>query len=207
MDKLIAGLFIILSTSLYGQDEIAKELLDGLSETSKSHNNISLEFILTIENKSQDISIIQVGNLVLSKEKFQLTMDNQTIINNGKIQWIYLPEINEVQIMENDPKNMMSPNKLFNIYEEEYKYNYVGSNFKEGKHLEFIDLFPKESQEFMKINIAVDIAKNQLDRITIHDKNGGKYKYVITSYKTNTVLKPFVFDSTDFPDVEVIDLR
>ena len=59
----------------------------------------------------------------------------------------------------------------------------------------------------MKINVAIDIKRNQLHRITVHDKNGGTYKYIVTSYKTNTILKPFVFNSTEFPDIEIIDLR
>ena len=59
----------------------------------------------------------------------------------------------------------------------------------------------------MQINIAVDAANNQLQRITIHDKNGGTYSYVVKSFKSNTVIKPILFKSSDFPGVEVIDLR
>jgi outer membrane lipoprotein-sorting protein len=116
--------------------------------------------------------------------------------------------MNEVQIMEHDPEDqMMSPNKLFTIYEEGYKYTYVGAEAEKGKRLQIIDLFPKESGAFMKVTLAVDAAKNQLHKITMHDKNGGTYAYLVTNFKSNTAIAPFIFNTVDYPGVEAIDLR
>jgi outer membrane lipoprotein-sorting protein len=135
-------------------------------------------------------------------------MDGQTIINNGEIQWIYLTDMNEVQIMEHNPEDgMMSPNKLFTIYEKGYKYTYIGAEAEKGKRLHLIDLFPEESGSFMKVSLAIDAVKNQLYKITMHDKNGGTYTYLISSFSSNNTIKPFTFNAADFPGVEVIDLR
>jgi len=54
---------------------------------------------------------------------------------------------------------------------------------------------------------AVDAAKNQLHKITILDKNGGTYSYLVTSFESNTAIAPFIFNTVDYPGVEVIDLR
>ena len=44
---------------------------------------------------------------------FEIIMNNQIIINDGESQWIYLADINEVQIIENDTtENIISPNKI-----------------------------------------------------------------------------------------------
>ena len=168
-----------------------------------------LDFDFILENKSQNIHEKQTGILELQKDKFRLVIANQTIINDGKNQWVYLTDMNEVQIMEHDPEDdMMSPNKLFTIYEEDYKYTYVGPESENGKRLQIIDLFPKESSPFIKITLAVDGAKHELNKITILDKNGGAYTYKITTFTTNsTNLAPFTFNLSDYPDVEVIDLR
>lgn len=208
MRILTTILLIIFSTTIFAQDQVAKEVLDKLSATTKSYKNMTIEFDFILENKSQNIKEQQQGTLVLEGKKFQLIMDNQIIINDGESQWIYLTDMNEVQIIKHDPKDeMMNPNKLFTIYESGYKYTYVGANSEKGKRLQIIDLFPKASREFMKINIAVDAANNQLQRITIHDKNGGTYSYVVKSFKSNTAIKPILFKASDFPGVEVIDLR
>jgi len=208
MNKVFTILLIALSTILFAQDQVAKDVLDKLSATTKSYENMTIGFDFILENTSQNIKETQKGILILEDDNFRLEMAAQTIINDGEIQWIYLADMNEVQIMEHDPEDdMMSPNKLFTVYEKGYKYTYVGAEAEKGKRLQIIDLFPEESGAFIKVTLAVDAAKNQLHKITMHDKNGGTYTYLITSFSSNNTVKTFTFNSTDFPGVEVIDLR
>ena len=208
MTKLFTTLLIALGTTLFAQDQVAKDVLDRLSATTKSYKNMTVGFDFIFENKNQNINEKQKGILVLQEEMFRLEMEEQIIINDGESQWIYLADMNEVQIMEHDPEEqMMSPNKLFTIYEEGYKYIYVGAEAEKGKRLQIIDLFPEESGAFIKVTLAVDAAKNQLHKITMHDKNGGTYAYLVTSFKSNTAIAPFIFKTVDYPGVEAIDLR
>tara|TARA_B110001454_G_scaffold204420_1_gene213170 strand:- start:23 stop:649 length:627 start_codon:yes stop_codon:yes gene_type:complete len=208
MNKIFTILLIALSSTLFAQDQVAKDVLDKLSTTTKSYKNMTIGFDFIFENTSQNIKETQKGILILEADNFRLEMDAQTVINNGESQWVYLADMNEVQIMEHDPEDdMMSPNKLFTIYEKGYKYTYVGAEAEKGKRLQIIDLFPEESSAFIKISLAVDAAKNQLHKITIHDKNGGTYTYLIAEFSSNTTIKPFTFNAADFPGVEVIDLR
>ena len=208
MTKLLTTLLIAFSTTLFAQDQLAKDVLDRLSTTTKSYKNMTIDFDFIFENKNQNINENQKGILVLQEEMFRLEMEEQIIINDGESQWIYLADMNEVQIIEHDPEEeMMSPNKLFTIYEEGYKYSYVRAQSEKGKRLQIIDLFPKESGAFMKVTLAVDAAKNQLYKITLLDKNGGTYTYLVTSFKSNTAVVPFIFNTVDYPGVEAIDLR
>jgi len=208
MNKLFTILLIALSSTLFAQDQVAKDVLDKLSTTTKSYKNMTIGFDFIFENTSQNIKETQKGILILEADNFRLEMDAQTIINDGKSQWVYLADMNEVQIMEHDPEDdIMSPNKLFTIYEKGYKYTYVGAEAEKGNRLQIIDLFPEESGAFIKVTLAVDAAKNQLHKITMHDKNGGTYTYLITAFSSNTTVKPFTFNAADFPGVEVIDLR
>jgi len=205
MRKFIIIALIVLSNSILAQDQIAKKILDRLHTSMKSYKNTTINFDFILENKNQNIKDTQTGTLILEGEKFQLIMDNQTIINNGQTQWVYLANMNEVQIIQhNIEDDMMNLNKIFSIYKDDYKYTYVGN---EKKHLQIINIYPKKSNEFIKINIAVDSITNQLKRIVIHDKNGGTYTYLVKSFTINTNIKPFIFDIANFPGVEVIDLR
>ena len=207
MNKITTILLLAISSTLFAQDQVAKEALDKLRTTTNSYKNMTIAFDFIIENKSQNIKETQQGILVLQEDNFRLEMDAQTIINDGESQWVYLADMNEVQIMEHDPEEEMTPNKLFTIYENGYKYTYVGASSEKGKRLQLIDLFPEESGEFMKINIAIDAAKNEIYRIRMHDKNGGTYTYLVNSFKSNTTIKPFYFDTVKQQGVEVIDLR
>ena len=207
MNKITTILLLAISSTLFAQDPVAKEVLDKLRATTNSYKNMTVAFDFIIENKSQNIKETQQGILVLQEDNFRLEMDAQTIINDGESQWVYLADMNEVQIMEHDPEEEMTPNKLFTIYENGYKYTYVGASSVKGKRLQLIDLFPEESGEFMKINIAIDAAKNEIYRIRMHDKNGGTYTYLVNSFKSNTAIKPFYFNNEKHQGVEVIDLR
>ena len=209
MKKLIIIFLItIFNTMLVAQNDLAKNILDQLSLTTKSYKNITIKFNFTFINESQNIKENQKGKLILNNNNFRLEMNDQTIINNGETQWIFLNDLNEVQIMEHDPEDdTMNPNKIFSIYEDDYKYNYIELKSEDEKKIHLIDLFPKKSNEFIKINIAVNADKNQLERIKIYDKNGGNYTYSITSFITNTNIEPFIFNINEFPDIEIIDLR
>jgi len=115
MNKLLVVL-ILFTTNIYAQDEIAKSLLEKLSANAKNYDNIYIEFDLMIENKNQNISEKQEGIIEIAKEKFRLKIEDQFIVNNGESQWIYLVDMNEVQIINNSDLNeLMNPINIFTI--------------------------------------------------------------------------------------------
>ena len=190
----------------FGQDDKANDILKQLSENTRSYETMDVDFDFNFVNLSQDINEAQKGNIKIHKNKFRLNLNQQLIISDDSTQWIFLKESNELQIMEYDSEDdMLSPNKLFTIYENGYKSNYVETT--ESNHI--IDLFPIESNEFKNIQIQVDINKIQLKKIILFDKNGGSFSYVITRFETNNDLasKLFKFNVEDYNDVEIIDLR
>jgi len=209
MNKEITLLFILFSTLLTAQDNSAREILNKLSDTHKSYNNITITYNLNYENEDLYINEKQSGTLFIADDKFLVEMDNQTIINNGEIQWIYLSDMNEVQIIKYESEDeMMTPKSLFTIYERISKYKYIGVKLEDKKRLDIIELFPEESSMFIKVKLVVNTKENQLHNIILFDKSGGTYNYLITSFKSNSKQIPlFIFNTEDYPDVEVIDLR
>jgi len=208
--RKIFTIILLITNTFYcqSQDKVAKDILEKISSVTKSYENIKIEFNFLMTNKTHNINEYQEGILELEKNKFRITMDDQIIINDGAIQWIYLKESNELQITENDPEeNTMNPHDIFTIYEKGYKYKYIGKKSIDNNNYDVIDLFPKESINFTKITLIINTIKNQLKEIQIQDKNGGTYKYVIKNLMPNTNLSPFKFNQEDFPDIDIIDLR
>ena len=122
---------------------------------------------------------------------------------------IYLKEMNELTIMDYDSEDedALSPNKLFTVYNEDYKNAYVQAKSINGERIHIIDLFPKESGPIMKIRLTINALKNQISILALYDKTGGVYTYNIKSFKADLDVIPFNFDATNYPEVEVIDLR
>ena len=208
MNKIITLLLLVLTFSISAQNQLAKEVLDKLSSTTESYENMSIDFEFIFENKSQEIRETQNGKIILENDNFKLELDNQIIFNDGETQWIYNSDINELQIIEHDSEDeMMNPDKLFKIYEKDYKYTYIGAESKNGERLHVIDLFPEESNSFMKITLYINVIKNQLDKLILFDKNGGTYSYIINTFKSNSLTEPLDFNIDQYSDIEIIDLR
>lgn len=209
MRKIITSFLsiCIILTNAIGQDKLATDILAKLSETTKIYSSISIEFDHIFTNKSAGINEKSRGKLDLKGENFRIDMPQQLIINNGTTHWIYLKGMNEVQIMDYDLEDDISPNKLFTVYDEDYRSAYVEVKSVNGARMHIIDLFPKESGPIMKTRLTINALKSQISILALYDKNGGIYTYNIKSFKTNQELPPFYFNTTNYPDVEVIDLR
>ena len=162
MYKLIVIILITCLNSIQAQGQNAKEILEKrLAETTKSYKNITINFDFTYNINSDEV---ESGSLTLQEDKFIIDMFDQTIINNGETQWIHLREVNEVQIMDNNPENeVFNPKNILTVYENDFKYEYVDNKLENGQ-LHIINLFPKENREFIKINVEIDDNKNQLKK-------------------------------------------
>ena len=209
MNRLFLSILLIASIfECRSQDQIAKDILDQLSKTTRLYENIRIEFSFELNNKTHNINDIQNGVLELEKNKFRILMQDQIIVNDGATQWLYLKESNELQITENDPEeNTMNPNEIFTIYEKGYKYQYIGKKNIDGKEYDIIDLFTEESSNFIKTTLTINSSKNQIKKISMQDKNGGTYDYFINKFESNITLDKFEFESEKYSEIEIIDLR
>lgn len=205
-NKILIAVFLFSQLISFGQDEKSEKILKDLSANTKSYSYMDVDFDFNFINTSQDINESQKGNIKINQNKFRLDLNQQLIISDDSIQWIYLKESNELQIMEYDSQDeMISPNKLFTIYENGYKSQYI--ELKENNHI--IDLFPIESNEFKNIQLHIDQDKIQLKKIILFDKNGGSFSYSITKLITDKEIdeNAFRFNEANYPDLEIIDLR
>ena len=206
MNKILIIIFSIFQLNSFGQDDKSNEILKQLSANTKSYTFMDVDFDFNFINITQEINENQKGNIKINNNKFRLDLNEQIVISDDSTQWIYLEESNELQIMEFDSEDeMLSPNKLFTIYENGYKNQYI--ELKENNHI--IDLFPVESNEFKNIQLHINKDKIQLNKIILFDKNGGSFSYTITKFITNTNFDDnlFKFNTEEYPDLEIIDLR
>jgi outer membrane lipoprotein-sorting protein len=210
MNKILFFILLILNTECFSQDKQSNEILHQLSINTKSYKNINVDFDFDFKNITQEINEKQKGNIKIKGNKFRLELDQQIIISDDTTQWVYLKESNELQIMEYDSLDeMISPNKLFTIYEEGYKNTYVELKTDSDLSLHIIDLFPIESNSFQKIQLQINSEKIQLHNIILYDKNGGTFNYLITKFTIDTDLDQnlFKFNKEDYPEIQIIDLR
>jgi outer membrane lipoprotein-sorting protein len=223
MKKLF--IYIALSTltavSAFAQkDADAKLILNKLSRQYRSYDAVKTDFTLLVDNPQANIKQTQTGTLISRSRtnKYKVTLYaagsrsvTQDIISDGKNQWTYLKDANEVQLSAADnSEEGFNPARIFTLYESGYKYIYTGQQKIAGKTYQVIDLTPIDSKKtFFKVRLMIDKVKNQLYSAQIFDKNGSKYTYTLRSFTPNykAAESAFTFDKKTYPGVEVVDLR
>ncbi|MDZ4784552.1 MAG: outer membrane lipoprotein carrier protein LolA, partial [bacterium] len=142
---ITAGLLLLIFTSVFAQqakevvDQKAKAILDEVAAKTKAYTSIKTEFessaIKKVSNTETKVSDTQTGTLQLKGEKYKLEIKGQVIICDGKTQWTYIKESNEVQVNnapDPDATDTPSPINIFTLYEKGYKYKFEKEDVSNG---------------------------------------------------------------------------
>ena len=203
MKLFFCFLILISSISNFSNEKIKGEIIDDIVTKISGYKNISIDFDLLYENISLDIQTNKKGKLILENDKFSIDLDEQMIINNGDIQWTYLKDINEVQISNNEITTGVSNlSDLFKISKNDYKILFL----KDEINFYLIELIPKTIKSFIKIQIKFQKQNKEISEIKVFDKEGGKFTYSFR-LKYDLEINSFYFDTSNFPGIEIIDLR
>lgn len=219
--KLKQLFFLLITTTLFAaplsaQNNVqrAKQILDKLSKTYKSHKSIKADFTITTINRDKT-KMSQKGTIWVKKKFFKIAMSDQEIMCDGKTIWTWQKEVNEVQIKNYNPSSReIQPSQLFTIWEQGFNYAWVGVATQGGKKVDEIDLVPKDGKEgkdYSKVKLFVNSATNQMVSATIIKKNGMKTTYTINNQSTKERLtkSDFKMDTKakQKAGAEIVDLR
>lgn len=209
------GVFILLLavltsyTGMAQEDAKAKAILNKLSAKTKAYTTIKAEFQFAMVNKAEGTNESQTGKIQLKGDKYTLSISGQEVISDGKNIWTVLNDAEEVQINEidEDDDESISPNKIFTMYESGFKSKFV----KEENGSQIINLYPKAAEEksYHRIALYINKAKNEMKMIKVYGKDGTTTTYTIKTFLANSSIPDakFTFDKTKYSKFEIIDLR
>ncbi|GAB4254648.1 MAG: hypothetical protein Kow0079_11030 [Vicingaceae bacterium] len=207
--KFIIVAFLLIGNNVNAQDEKAKKILDELSEKTKKYTSIKADFKLNISNKVEKVDEEQTGSIIIKGNKYILNIKGQEVISDGKTMWTIIKDAEEVQIntIDEEDENAISPNKIFSLYEKGFKYQYIDE--KDGKHI--IYLYPNnpKDESYHRITLIINKEKMQIVKAIVYGKDGTNFTYYITSFTPNTNVSDsqFTFDKSKYSGFEIIDLR
>jgi outer membrane lipoprotein carrier protein len=206
-NTLFTSLLVFLTFTLFAQtDPKAQKILDEVSAKTKSYNTIRIEFTYKMENTAQKINESYKGVLVSKGDKYKLTVSGQDVISDGKTVWTYLKDANEVQVNSaDDDENSITLTNLLSTYTKNFKSKLI----KETADQQIIELTPTQKKNFNKVKVVVNKSKKMIETLSIFDKNGSVYSYIVNKMDVNQNFYDnlFTFKPADHPGVEVIDMR
>ncbi len=181
------------------QDAKAESILNKMADTYRKAGGVSLSFGGT-----------QRGKLLLKGDKFYLESGGIRTWFDGKTQWSYVEQNEEVNVSTPTPEELQSinPYALLTSYKKSFNYRYVGEKTRQGKRGQEILLTPKASQDVKSITLNVKENGSPV-YIAIQLHNGKKQEFQISSYQTGVNLPDatFRFNKQKYPEAEIIDLR
>ena len=216
MKKLIALLFAVTAVFNIAQgqtDPKAKAILAEVSKKYRSYNIIKADFSFNVENKQSNLKQSEKGTLYAksNSKKYKVSMTGRDLISDGKVQWTYLKNDEEVQVSNADnSEDALNPANVFTIFEKGFKYIYNGEKKAGSKVYQMIDLSPLDTKKpYFKIRLSVDKAAKTLSNVVIFDKNSNIYTYTISAFTPNAKVpeSTFTFNAKSYPGVEIVDLR
>lgn len=190
----------------------ARAILDKAAAAYTKAGGLTASFTLdSKEIKTKSIYSID-GTISMKGDRFKIDIPDATTWFDGKTQWVYMKGTDEVNITEPTGEELqgISPSSIFSIYKQGFDLLYKGEKKVAGIALFEVELISQnKSSNFSKIIVQIDKTTNLFHQIILFDKSGYENKLSIRKMKTNINLldKTFIFNKSEYPDVEIIDLR
>ena len=200
---------LLVNTIAFSQQkDEAIILLDAVSTTMKSYNNMVLDFSTSLTNEEAGIyegdELPTKGSITLQGEKYNLNYLGNTFMFNGLK--LYVINHDEKEIMINDQDldeddGVIYPSKLLTFYKEGYKYKMgIIKNIK-GRKIQFVDLTPIDTDsEIVKVNLGIDLKTYHIYKLIQFGDNGTKTILTIDQFKSNQNISNelFQFDRNSY---------
>lgn len=211
-NKIIFALTIILFTiqgiSAQNNVQAEKVITDLLSEAKKSA--IKTNFKLVISDKKDPQPMVSTGVFTLKGNKFVLEMDAMKAWFDGKTQWAYVQQNNEVSITEPTVKELSETNPMA-----------ILSGFKSTCVIRFstklksaqnycIEMIPKvKNNDITKIDVQINKTNGNLFSIKLINKNGSSSLLTLSNFQKgiNVADNIFIFNAAKHKGVTLNDLR
>lgn len=193
------------------QDDESVLILQTIQKKLKTLKTAEIKFTLRTEKENKTLNTLQ-GHIWIKGEKYKLIIPTQHVYCDSINIWNYLPEQNEVSISHYDPQddeNAFNPIKLISNYQKYYRSAFIREISEKGIIVQIIDLYPLQAAPFFKIRVVIDKKQTEIIRISISERNLYTYTYTFDSFIKNPNINDsfFIFNTLQYPNVEVIDMR
>lgn len=199
MKNILNFTFAILTifTAFSQNANEAKKLLDEVSVTMNSYDDIYISFDYVFENKEGGIDAeVSEGDAILKGDKYVVNIFGITRIFDGAETYTIIHENEEVNISNSDDDTsvLLTPSELINFHKNGYTY-YLGKleNVK-GKQIRYVNLTPIDTEsEIASVQIGIDIKNKHIVSVKHIGENDSETTIKIKNLEYNKSLNDSLF--------------
>ena len=191
---------MMLLICIGAQAESAKSILDKAAATISNPGGVQANFQM-ISKQFGSTS----GTISIKGHKFHASTPQAIVWFDGKTQWTYMKNNDEVNVSNPTEAELQSinPYNFINIYKKGFKLSSKKVNDSYEVHLKSTD----KNRKIQEMYIIVDQQSYRPTHVKM--LQNGKWSVLLISGLKSTSLSDgmFQFNSKDFPQAEIIDLR
>ncbi len=208
--RLVFVAFFVFASAMYAQN--ARNILDKAADTYNKAGGVKVSFVLEAKDPGAKVTHSSDGSASLKGNKFHIETPDIVTWFDGKTQWVYMKDTEEVNITNPSDSELqgISPVYLFNIYKKGFVLTYKGEIRDGGKAKYHIEMTPEKKTEDIKgITVYIDKDTNMFSYVKMTDKSGMENSLRIVKFDKGLSISDntFVFNKSDYPDAEIVDLR
>jgi len=207
MKKIVWICFVFLvSFPLQGQSpEVAKKLLDDVSETIASFENLSFDFSYVLENRQENIRQETTGSAAIKGDQYKISFLGNEQLFDGEKTYTIIPENEEITISSPDDDSGfgINPSELLVFYKTGYAYQWDIKQNVKGRPIQFIKLIPnEENREVKYLLLGIDMRTKVIYRLIEIGNSETRTTLTLENLRTNIPLNSdfFTFDDSKYPD-------
>ena len=169
---------------------------------------LKIDFSVNYAAGNTDKKNTSNGVCAVSGKKSYLKFGGIETFFDGKTQWIYMPENNEVAIAEPSAEEQREANPLLMVRDYAQTHR-VGFDEETADDAYLLCLYPTVAKkvDYFRIKLTIDKKTYRLRRIEFCQRNAD---HIIITIRSQQLLPKdfrFTFDPAQHPEVEVNDLR
>ena len=213
MIRLFTTTILTLGFVFTGVSQDAEGLLLKLSEKAKTYKTIDATYSSKMVDLKNDFEEDMKGHILIEGSKFKLDLGDFLIISNGLSVWTYEKETNDCYLDDAEMliEEGMDPSKIFTIWEDDFKSEWMGRESVSGKDCVHINLYPNELDDkpYHTMQLFVDEEGLEVVKIVVKGREGMDTEYLIERFNVGVEIPAsnFSFETNEYPGASIIDNR
>lgn len=205
----ILSLILLSISGIAAQNNTQPEkILSDLLLSAKT-NAIKTNFKLATNDKNNPQGLV-TGTFTLKGTKFMLDVVDMKVWFDGKTQWAYNEQNNEVSITEPTEKELSETNPMAILSAYKAKCTIKFSTKVKSAQNHCIEMTPKaKNKDIAKIEVQVNKTNGNLSSIKLFNTNGSTSLLTVSNFQKGLKMADsfFVFNQSKYKGVAINDLR
>lgn len=198
---------MLLFPLLLPAQEKAEAFLDRAVKAMKDDSAVQMDYTYTVYDENGKVVQADKGLLRLNGNSYSLLMDDMKVWCNGKVQWSFMSEINEIYITDaSSPEAQnLSPLYIMEMYRAGYSAVMNSINGRTEVTLET----SSPDNNINKVKLLFAAPTLRLESMFIYMAGQGYIEVALDAYTAHCTFPAGVYECPlkDYPTAEVVDMR